>query len=396
MFGWIKKSVKRKILLAVLSIIIVAGGAMTYVAYIMTAGTLVAQKQDALKEATVSEALNLNQKLDQAQDMVRIISDDSEVQSFLKNQNPAGNVDEVLRTHLTGSLMTDIAVLRTDGVVEASTDKTLLGKSYAEEEFYKRAMDGENSVEHTYNIQDRKIQYQAFSPVRTNGSQIIGVVVAGIQPDALFGGLTSTTLHDVGDLVAVDNNGMVLYSTDPKDMFKSLWTLFDTEKEDIASRYKIASASIKSMQYEAAKDKVKNYAGPMIFDFNCVEDNNKSEMMGIAKVGSYPLYLATEFSKEKVTDVAMKNALTLAGIGILLVLITVFVTSYMISRLLRPIKILRNAIESIGRGNLDQDINIKTSDEFRELGDTIDGMAKRIKEKEIVNNAKNRKKSQER
>lgn len=391
MFRWIRKSVKNKILLTVMVILIISGLIMTYTTYSLTTDTLVSQKKEALKESTVSEALNISQKLDQAQVMIKTMADDPCTSLYLTGQPITMDINDSLDVHLVDGFLTDVGIVRLDGTVAADTNKGLVGKNYKDETFFKRALTGERSVVQAIDIPNKAIKYYVFSPAKMKGGNIVGVVFANVQPDVLYSGLTATTLHDVGDLMVVDSDGMVIYSTDNKDTYKSLWTLFGTEKEDIGTKYKTKNVKIESMQYEAAKDKIKNFRGATIFDFNCIEDKSEPEMMAISNVGLYPFYLATEFETEKVTNVAINNAAILAGIGVVILVVTIFTISYLITRLLKPIKSLRGIIDSISRGNLDQDVNIKSGDEFENLGNAIDTMTSRLKEKEVINEIRNKK-----
>jgi signal transduction histidine kinase len=75
-----------------------------------------------------------------------------------------------------------------------------------------------------------------------------------------------------------------------------------------------------------------------------------------------------------------QSLLTVAGIGLLVVVLTLLAISIRASRLLRPIEQLRLGAARIGGGDLTQRISVKSGDEFESLADQFNDMAARLQE----------------
>jgi signal transduction histidine kinase/CheY-like chemotaxis protein len=75
-----------------------------------------------------------------------------------------------------------------------------------------------------------------------------------------------------------------------------------------------------------------------------------------------------------------QSVLTVAGIGLFVVIGTLIALSMIANRLLRPIEQLRIGAARIGRGVLDQRIVVKTGDELEMLANQFNDMAERLQE----------------
>jgi signal transduction histidine kinase/DNA-binding response OmpR family regulator len=74
------------------------------------------------------------------------------------------------------------------------------------------------------------------------------------------------------------------------------------------------------------------------------------------------------------------SVLTVGGIGALIIIATLMTVGFIATRLLIPIRQLREGTALIGRGNLGQRISVRTGDELQELGDQFNEMAARLQE----------------
>src|SRR5262249_7929804 len=70
--------------------------------------------------------------------------------------------------------------------------------------------------------------------------------------------------------------------------------------------------------------------------------------------------------------------LTVAGVGLLLAILTLIALSMIANRLLRPVQQLREGAAQIGAGQLDHRINVSTGDELEALADQFNQMAARL------------------
>jgi signal transduction histidine kinase len=76
----------------------------------------------------------------------------------------------------------------------------------------------------------------------------------------------------------------------------------------------------------------------------------------------------------------LRSVFTVAGIGVLLVAITLIAGSFITNRLLRPIRQLRQGAARLGAGDLTQRIAIHTGDELEALANQFNDMAGKLEE----------------
>lgn len=395
-FGWIRKSVKNKIIAVNILVVMFFGGMMIASTFYISNSALVKEKRESLKEATISESLSVSMSFDQAVVVAKTTAKDEEAQRIL--QGKAGNLDvaDFLNEENVDENNKEIFLVNKEGKTVGSNSEELKNKDFSQEGFFAKVAAGDEGVAYLMDFTNRKTYFYAYSPVRSSGGEMLGAVITKINNDPVFDSLTKTSLHDIGHLMVVDSDGMVVHSTEESDELKSLWTLFDSEKEGVAKKYKTQSSEIKTMQYEEAKNNIKGYSGAVIYDFPCKEDAGESEMMAISQIGKYPLFLATEFETEIVTKNVIMSMLYILGLGVILLIALVIVLNFLLRRILKPMKIIRSVIESISRGHVEQDIPIKGQDEFKELGNALDTMVKRLQEKDVVNEIRrNKGKSQD-
>jgi signal transduction histidine kinase len=105
--------------------------------------------------------------------------------------------------------------------------------------------------------------------------------------------------------------------------------------------------------------------------------------LGVAKtlrVGSQSLHYGVIAPLAPLQDALRRSLLTVAGIGLLVVIVTLIALSIRATRLLRPIEQLRLGAARIGGGDLAQRISVKSGDEFEALADQFNDMAGRLQE----------------
>jgi len=90
------------------------------------------------------------------------------------------------------------------------------------------------------------------------------------------------------------------------------------------------------------------------------------------------------FSQESISTalVEMRNKIILITIGVLVfsILVTVIVVTFMVS----PINVLVDIARKIGKGDLEQKVEMKRKDELGELGNTFNEMIKGLKDRDFI------------
>jgi signal transduction histidine kinase/CheY-like chemotaxis protein len=112
-------------------------------------------------------------------------------------------------------------------------------------------------------------------------------------------------------------------------------------------------------------------------------DLDQTAYLGAAKalrVGLQSLEYGVVAPLAPLRAVLWRSVLTVAGIGLLVVILTLIAISIRATRLLRPIEQLRLGAARIGGGDLTQSISVKSGDEFEALADQFNEMTGRLQE----------------
>jgi signal transduction histidine kinase/DNA-binding response OmpR family regulator/HAMP domain-containing protein len=105
--------------------------------------------------------------------------------------------------------------------------------------------------------------------------------------------------------------------------------------------------------------------------------------LGVAKalrIGSQSLEYGVIAPLAPLRTALWQSVLTVAGIGLFIVILSLIAVSLRANRLLRPIEQLRLGAANIGSGDLAQRISVKSGDEFEALADQFNDMTERLQE----------------
>jgi signal transduction histidine kinase len=112
-------------------------------------------------------------------------------------------------------------------------------------------------------------------------------------------------------------------------------------------------------------------------------DLDQTAYLGVAKalrIGAQSLEYGLVMPLAPLRETLWRSLLTVAAIGLLVVIVTMIAISIRATRLLRPIEQLRLGVARIGDGDLAQRISVKSADEFEALADQFNDMAGRLQE----------------
>ena len=110
------------------------------------------------------------------------------------------------------------------------------------------------------------------------------------------------------------------------------------------------------------------------------------------KNGSFPIVIVpyqaifkeAEHAKEYVMQQTIKSLATTGGI-MLIVIIMVFAVAFISSKsVTEPIRVLAHAAKNLSAGNFETKVNIKSTDEFSELGKIFNDVGPKLKERESI------------
>lgn len=386
-----------------MSIIILLGCLTVIVTFFANKSFLTEEEGGVLRGLVTESSFVAEKNISSHLVVLKAMSTHPELASYLKNPSPSQreSVTISLEKQNNSDIFNEVVVLGKNGVAWASTDISLVGKDYSQKELYKKSINKEPSISYTADIQKKEALYYVSAPIQEDNGEVVGVLVGQISNESLFSDIISDEIRSHSkNFMVTDDNGLVLYSSDSARILNSVGALTPPEKEKVASNIaNIKDLSITEIGYEEVKNNIKDYRGPA--DYSLINKiDNKKKTVTMSRVGSLPFFIILENQNSDLTNAALKNTLPIALLSLLAIaLSTVYILSF-VNIVMKPVDILKKVMRSIGRGHLDQDINIKTTDEFRELGDAIELMTLELKEKEMINkirtekiiNSKNKKK----
>lgn len=386
-----------------MSIIILLGCLTVIVTFFANKSFLTEEEGGVLRGLVTESSFVAEKNISSHLVVLKAMSTHPELASYLKNPSPSQRerITIFLEKQNNSDIFNEVVVLGKNGVAWASTDISLVGKDYSQKELYKKSINKEPSISYTADIQKKEALYYVSAPIQEDNGEVVGVLVGQISNESLFSDIISDEIRSHSkNFMVTDDNGLVLYSSDSARILNSVGALTPPEKEKVASNIaNIKDLSITEIGYEEVKNNIKDYRGPA--DYSLINKiDNKKKTVTMSRVGSLPFFIILENQNSDLTNAALKNTLPIALLSLLAIaLSTVYILSF-VNIVMKPVDILKKVMRSIGRGHLDQDINIKTTDEFRELGDAIELMTLELKEKEMINkirtekiiNSKNKKK----
>ena len=128
----------------------------------------------------------------------------------------------------------------------------------------------------------------------------------------------------------------------------------------------------------------KDLPPPTALDGSASQYNlGQTTYLGVAKtipIGNTRVVYAVIAPLAPLQTALFQSVLTVAGIGLFVVIVTLIALSLVANRLLRPIEQLRVGAVRIGSGDLDQRISVKTGDELEALADQFNDMTERLQE----------------
>jgi signal transduction histidine kinase len=177
---------------------------------------------------------------------------------------------------------------------------------------------------------------------QNQGSQLLGYVLGGIP---------------------VANSALIAELLSRRILHPLIWDGSDLIYSNVAANEPLTPASLDGKAHEYVID--------------------QTVYLGVVKalrIGSQTLEYGVVAPLAPLQETLWRSVLTVAGIGLLIVVVTLIALSIRANRLLRPIEQLRLGAARIGSGDLAQRISIRSGDEFEALADQFNDMTARLQE----------------
>ncbi|KKQ40912.1 MAG: hypothetical protein US58_C0010G0013 [Candidatus Magasanikbacteria bacterium GW2011_GWA2_37_8] len=393
-----KLKLKTKLSLVIIGIISFFGILSVLFVYIQTKASLVSEVKQGLGSVSLVQAHGLVSIFQSGGNLVKSIAVDDTIIEYMrvKDKNPVieepimfdsvgGRVeisDKATLRRLTRYNINDqysaIYLISTNGTTWESTDKTFVGQNYAFRDYFKQAISGNPWVDVSIGVTSQKLGYYFSYPVKSSAGDILGVVVVKMMPDTINKFILSNNIRGNEVLMFTDSDGVIIFSNDESRIYKSLGLLSPEQQSLIREKKRYSGLEIKPLDYGDVQNDLALVYKYKIYEISD-EIDKKKEIVNLTKIGDLPFYLVIERGLEELVAPAMRIALLLSLLVFLAAMFAIVAIIFLVNRILRPLDVLENGVQQLGKENFDYKFTISTGDELEELGKSFDNMAVKLK-----------------
>lgn len=379
-------SLRQKVILSITIVIFVAGFLATYAIFSYSRDSFIDTLRENTELIAIDKAQDIENVIENMQKTVQNIASNNLVIDFLDSKEESDNmvVSNALHLYDEKSIYSSVYIMDQNGDTLVSTDSSFIGKNYGFRDYFQKAINGIPHVDVSRGVTSKELGYYFSHPVETNQGEIIGIVVIKLNPNIINDFMLDlTSLNPTSDYMIIDNNGVIFFSSDQEDLYKSLGVLTeDIIKSEQEKRF--PGIEITSLQYDVVQkniDKIEVFKLFEIYD----EVDGEDELIGVARVKGSPFYIVVEEKLSEHTKAAVDLSIILAIFVAVSVVVTGLVISIIISSFLRPLRVLHKSAMRISGGDystkLDIDTHTKDLNELMKAFNLmIDGIKKSRKE----------------
>jgi two-component system NtrC family sensor kinase len=399
-----KMSLRSKLVVSFLAVIIICGLAATVVGIHLIGDTIISQAQDRVRTDLNSAREIYRQEAESLKDMVRFTALRFFIKDAVKDDNVGSLQKELEKIRNAESL--DILTLTDEmgKVIVRSRKLSVIGDNQAGDEFVSQVLSAEEIVcgtvilpkeellkegpdlaEQAYikfiHTQKEKpspkteltsgMMIKAAAPVFGSNGNLVGVLYGGHLLNRnykIVDGVKETVYQgvkykgkDIGTATIFQGDLRVSTNVKKEDGSRAIGTRVSEEVYEqvlVKGLPWIDRAFVVNNWYIAAYEPIKDIRG---------------EIIGILYVG----ILEEKFMDMRKKAIVIFLGITLAGMAIALI-----ISGFLANSVLRPIKHLAFASQQLAKGNLDYRVETFQGDEIAELAETFNFMASSLKERD--------------
>lgn len=378
-----KFSLRVKISLTIVLLVFIFGGFVILTVGKLVNDAMVASKFESIDAQLTEQTHETESRLHAVRDAVDMAANTTEIVKYLEQKDRKQQDTKTLKFLTDFSLgrhLASLYVIDNKGLTLVSTDPTFVGNDFGFRDYVKKALAGESFTEMAIGSVTKKPGFYFSAPVKSSAGAVIGVLAAKLDPEFIFTDLDiSKARGNGGDIMFVNGDGVVVYSTKPSFVYKSLSALTQENLNQIVIEKRYPGVEITPLDYPDAMNYVAR--GESNAKVVSVVDkfDNREELVGIDRVGDYPYFLVSESGKDDVLAAVSKIARIIAMVILGALALGVLVQVFFLRILLRPLEKLEEYATRVSEGKLDEEIVVESGDELQSLSESISNMVKSIK-----------------
>ena len=360
-----KISLKVKLIITFFILISIPMGILGYMSYNMSAKSMQASVQQQLKEQTSETSALIGDRIESVKHTLEVASLNGDIGKAVKNLNTDNvdtafkylqNVQEKNKDYMEVLIITD---LTGKAIIDSQTKEPDIDLS--DRDYMKKALSGSEVVSEvlTSRFTGNPSIFVAY-PLK-EGNKIIGTLVGSINFSSVSNYASKVKVGEKGYAYMIDKNGLIVYHPDKSKILKE--NASDNASEDF-------KPIINEMKEGKTSQGFYTYG-------------NVYKYVVFQPAGNWVIAVTAEYNDYMSAAISIRNETIIIFV---IAIIAAMVCAYLFSSksIIDPIKKLEKAMKLAGDGDLTVNINIKSNDEIKELGDSFNDMIKH--QDEIVRN----------
>ncbi len=383
-----KLSLKSRSILIVSTIIIFFGFFACFFVFIYSRQIFLNNETQAIQTLALEKAELNSVFFDQSKILLETIAEQESIKDYLNNdqsqQDP--NILAQLQSYNLGDRYLAIYLLNTDGETLVSTDESLVGENYSFREYFQRSLMGEVYLDVVIGAISGELGYYFSHSVSNADGEIIGVVVADLDPKSVEEGvhLKDGLAKHGSNVFLVNKFGVIVYSNKEDAILHSLGKMGSETHRLLKDTKYFGSQDIQALSYDKVQDDLVSSNDRGTFQFYDERDQAE-EVLALAKISDYPFFILIE----KEADVFLRQAYGIAWklaifVGVATIFSMIFIF-FFIRNIFKPLARLQEGLVLASKGDFDQQIVVSSDDELEDLGDSFNALIRELKKnKELV------------
>ncbi|MEW6617307.1 MAG: ATP-binding protein [Patescibacteria group bacterium] len=382
-----KTTISNRILIFSTLIVIFFGTVASLFVFYYAGDILKNNLEENSKSLIIDKSRDLDAALKDIQYTITKLAGDEMIVSYIEEPKKYkyGDMVSVLKGYQHNDHFLAVYIMDKTGLVISTTDERLLQKDFSYRNYFVDAISGKHGIDVAFGAVTNELGLYFSKPIKNKEGEIFSVAVIKIDPTYLSELLNFSNITKDLEVMLIDNFGIVFYSTNNEDLFKSIGSISEIKKET-ANKERYGGKVVDALGYDDIQNNLFDIQG--IWEKEIYDDEDKAlEYLNVSKIDGFPFYIVFEKklneAMQPITDLTTNLGLFVLATTVLSVLIIFLV----VRRILKPFGKINKKIEEIGNGNYSVDTKIETNiKEFNNLDSAINIMIKKIKESD--NNTK--------
>lgn len=374
----------KKMILAISGTIMLFGLIGSITTFIFAKNNLIRREIDNLTETTLEIERELELLFMPSEQIAKEIAETDIVLQALGSKNngvQSNELSKFLEQFNLGEAYSSIYVMDKEGNTIAATDPEFIGKNYSFRDYFLDAKAEGKSHNSAVGITSKKLGYYFANAVYDKNNSFIGVVVVKYKPEVFNKEFCKNKCNqETKKIYLTDQNGFVLYSNSPENIFKLIGKPTETQVGNINALIDYNEENLSYLKYNnVQKDLGLDNKKIRTYEFYDTDNKTYSTIINI-KASNYNYHIVVEESHEGYYQDALELSYVIAAFVAGTALVANLVLALIVKKIIDPLEKLNKAVINISKGEFDQSIEINTGDELEELAKNFKKMAQRLKE----------------